>query len=45
MKQFLLVVCAVLGVAFTSQAQEKKSKNAKVDVEVKVNCDMCKKRI
>ena len=45
MKQFLLVVCAVLGVAFTSQAQEKKNKNAKVDVEVKGNCDMCKKRI
>lgn len=36
---------AVLGVAFSSQAQEKKSKNAKVDVEVKGNCDMCKKRI
>lgn len=36
---------AVLGVAFTSTAQEKKSKNAKVDVEVKGNCDMCKKRI
>lgn len=36
---------AVLGVAFTSTAQEKKNKNAKVDVEVKGNCDMCKKRI
>lgn len=36
---------AILGVAFSTQAQEKKSKNAKVDVEVKGNCDMCKKRI
>lgn len=27
------------------QAQEKKNKNAKVDIEVKGNCDMCKKRI
>lgn len=45
MKRYLLVLLAVLGVAFTSTAQEKKSKNAKVDVEVKGNCDMCKKRI
>lgn len=45
MKKYLVVLLAVLGVAFTSTAQEKKSKNAKVDVEVKGNCDMCKKRI
>lgn len=45
MKRYLLVLLAVLGVAFTSTAQEKKNKNAKVDVEVKGNCDMCKKRI
>lgn len=45
MKKYLLVLLAVLGVAFTSTAQEKKNKNAKVDVEVKGNCDMCKKRI
>lgn len=45
MKKYLLLLLAVLGVAFSSTAQEKKSKNAKVDVEVKGNCDMCKKRI
>ncbi len=45
MKKYLVLMLAVLGVAFTSQAQENKSKNAKVDLEVKGNCDMCKKRI
>lgn len=45
MKKYVVVILAVLGFAFTAQAQEKKSKNAKVDVEVKGNCDMCKKRI
>ena len=45
MRKYLLILLAVLGVAFTSTAQEKKNKNAKVDVEVKGNCDMCKKRI
>lgn len=45
MKKYLVLMMAVLGVAFTSTAQEKKNKNAKVDVEVKGNCDMCKKRI
>ena len=45
MKKYLVLLLAVLGVAFTSTAQEKKNKNAKVDVEVKGNCDMCKKRI
>ena len=45
MKKYVVLMLAVLGVAFTSQAQEKKSKNAKVDIEVKGNCDMCKKRI
>jgi len=29
----------------TTQAQEKKNKNAKYDIEVKGNCDQCKKRI
>ncbi|UUV21949.1 heavy-metal-associated domain-containing protein [Paenimyroides aestuarii] len=45
MRKYLMVLLAVLGFAFTATAQEKKSKNAKVDVEVKGNCDMCKKRI
>src|SRR5690554_4799542 len=45
MKKYVIMILAVLGVAFSSQAQEKKNKNAKADVEVKGNCDMCKKRI
>lgn len=45
MKKYLVMMLAVVGIAFSSQAQEKKNKNAKVDVEVNGNCDMCKKRI
>ena len=29
----------------TTQAQDKKNKNAKYDIEVNGNCDQCKKRI
>lgn len=44
MKKLVLVMLfAVIG--FTAQAQEKKNKNAKHDIEVYGNCDMCKKRI
>jgi mercuric ion binding protein len=32
-------------IAFSVQAQEKKNKNAKYDIEVNGNCEMCKKRI
>lgn len=43
-KMFLILLVAFVGI--TAQAQEKKkSKNAKHDVEVYGNCDMCKKRI
>ena len=35
----------LLFVAFSTQAQEKKNKNAKKDIEVRGNCEMCKKRI
>lgn len=35
----------LLFVAFTTQAQEKKNKNAKHIIEVNGNCEMCKKRI
>ena len=45
MKNLILVILAVVGFAFSGQAQVKKSKNAKHDIEVKGNCDMCKKRI
>ena len=38
-----VLLLSVIG--FSSQAQEKKSKNAKKDIEVKGNCEMCKKRI
>lgn len=35
----------LLVVAFSTQAQEKKNKNAKYTIEVNGNCDLCKKRI
>jgi periplasmic mercuric ion binding protein len=35
----------LLIVTYSAQAQTKKNKNAKHDVEVNGNCDMCKKRI
>ena len=35
----------LLFVAFSSQAQEKKNKNAKYTIEVNGNCEQCKKRI
>ncbi|MEC4049291.1 heavy-metal-associated domain-containing protein [Flavobacterium sp. SUN046] len=35
----------LLFVAFSTQAQEKKNKNAKYSFEVNGNCDLCKKRI
>lgn len=44
MKNLILLFLTV-GCLFTTQAQEKKNKNAKYNVEVKGNCDMCKKRI
>ncbi len=44
MKKILFVLFISI-IGFTSQAQEKKNKNAKKDIEVKGNCEMCKKRI
>lgn len=35
----------LLFVTLSTQAQEKKNKNAKYNVEVNGNCEMCKKRI
>jgi copper chaperone CopZ len=32
-------------VAFSTQAQDKKNKNAKYNIEVNGNCEQCKKRI
>lgn len=45
MKKYLIIFVAIFGIAFNSNAQEKKKKNAKYDIEVRGNCDMCKKRI
>ncbi|KAF2519883.1 metal transporter [Flavobacterium salilacus subsp. salilacus] len=42
-KIFLLMLVMLMGL--TMQAQEKKKKNAKYNIEVKGNCEMCKKRI
>lgn len=41
----LLFVAIITLVGYTTQAQEKKNKNAKYEIEVNGNCDMCKKRI
>ena len=41
----LMIVLLVSLFGFAAQAQEKKNKNAKANVEVKGNCEMCKKRI
>lgn len=43
MKNILLGM--MLFVALSIQAQDKKNKNAKYDVEVNGNCEQCKKRI
>jgi copper chaperone CopZ len=44
MKNIVLVMMISL-MGLPLQAQEKKNKNAKYDIEVNGNCDMCKKRI
>ena len=44
MKNMLLGMM-LLFVALSTQAQEKKNKNAKYDIEVNGNCEQCKKRI
>ena len=41
----IVIGIMILLVSFSMQAQEKKNKNAKYDIEVNGNCDMCKKRI
>lgn len=44
MKNTILAMMLVF-VTLLTQAQEKKNKNAKYDVEVNGNCEQCKKRI
>ena len=41
----IIIGMMLLIVSFSTQEQEKKSKNAKYDFEVNGNCEMCKKRI
>ena len=41
----LILVLMISFVGITVQGQEKKNKNAKYEVGVSGNCDMCKKRI
>ncbi|MEL1243492.1 cation transporter [Flavobacterium sp. DGU11] len=44
MKKLILILLITLS-GLSVQAQEKKDKNAKHEIEVKGNCDQCKKRI
>lgn len=44
MKNVILGLIVLL-VSFSTQAQEKKNKNAKYEFEVNGNCEQCKKRI
>jgi copper chaperone CopZ len=41
----ILIGMMLLFVTLSTQAQDKKNKNAKYDIEVEGKCDMCKKRI
>jgi mercuric ion binding protein len=41
----ILIGMMLLFVTLSTQAQDKKNKNAKYDIEVSGNCDLCKKRI
>lgn len=44
MRIFILIL-AMTFIPFAANAQEKKNKNAKYDIEVNGNCEQCKKRI
>lgn len=45
MMKNIIIGVMLFVVTLSTQAQEKKNKNAKYDVEVNGNCEMCKKRI
>ena len=45
MKNLLMMLVMFLTVSITANAQEKKNKNAKHDIEINGNSDDCKKRI
>ena len=40
-----VILVFVLFISVSGLSQEKKNKNAKYDIEVSGNCDLCKKRI
>lgn len=44
MKKVIVILIMIL-TGFAAQAQEKKNKNAKHEIVVKGNCEMCEKRI
>ena len=44
MKKLILVLLVTI-TGFTARAQDQKNKNAKYNIEVNGNCDLCKKRI
>lgn len=44
MKKIIMII-AVVFLGLSTQAQEKKNKNAKYSIDVNGNCEMCKKRI
>ena len=39
------MILMLISIGFSTQAQEKKNKNAKCSIEVNGNCEQCKKRI
>lgn len=41
----IIIGMMIFLVSFSTQAQDKKNKNAKYEFEVNGNCEMCKKRI
>ena len=41
----IIIGMMILLLSFSTQAQEKKNKNAKYEIEVNGSCEMCKKRI
>ncbi len=45
MKKYIMMSLMAMGVVASTNAQQKPNKNAKHDIEVRGNCDMCKKRI
>ncbi|MBU2650387.1 MAG: cation transporter [Bacteroidetes bacterium] len=45
MKNFSLIIIAILAINITSIAQEKESKTEKIEIKTSAVCSMCKERI